>query len=407
MAKAPAAPRLVGKRILMIVENLPVPFDRRVWLEAQSLHAAGAEVTVICPRGRGYEAPYEIRQGITIHRHPLPISGSGSSGYFWEYAIAMFWQFVLTTRIFFRQGIDVIHACNPPDLICVVAAPFRLFGVKFLFDHHDLVPELYEAKFNKRGLLWYCLGWFERATFALASVSLATNESYYRIATTRGGMAPEDVFVVRSAPDLSRFKPVPPVARWKNDRQYLIGYLGILGEQEGVDLLLEAIYHLVTEEKRRDIQVVIIGDGPHLPFLRSLSNQLELTPYVTFTGRVADEVLVEALSTADICVNPDRVTALNDLSTMNKVMEYMALGKPIVQFAVTEGRVSAGTASLYAKANNPKDFAKKITALLDDEKRRSVLGARGQKRILTKLNWPNSEKQLLAAYSRLFGLDKA
>lgn len=392
---------LAGRRILIIVENLPVPSDRRVWLEARTLQACGAEVTVICPTGKGHEAREEVIEGVTIYRHPLPREGSGAAGYLAEYGAALFWQSRLALRAFRRRGFDVIHACNPPDLIFLVALPFRLLGKRFVFDHHDLSPELYEAKFGRRGVFWRLLMLCERLTFGLATVSIATNESYRQIALTRGGMKAADVFTVRSGPDLSRLRPVAPVDGWRNGRRYLVGYVGVMGEQEGIDLLLAAAAHLVAKG-RQDIQFVLVGGGPSLPDLRRMASAMGLDGCVTFTGRVPDAALFEVLSTADLCVNPDRVNAMNDKSTMNKILEYMAFSRPIVQFDVTEGRVSAGDASLYARPNDPVDFADRIEELLADPRGRAEMGRIGLERVTGQFAWPLQAGALIAAYRRVF-----
>lgn len=395
---------LAGKRVLIIVENLPVPFDRRVWMEARTLTAAGAKVSIICPVGKGYETREETIEGIDVYRHPLPMEANGALGYLVEYGAALFWELALALKIYFRGGIDAIHGCNPPDLIFLVAAPFRLLGVKYLFDHHDINPELYEAKFGKRGFFWRLMVLFERLTFGLASISIATNESYRQIAIERGRMRPEDVFVVRSGPDLSRVRSVPAAPQWKNGRDYLVGYVGVMGQQEGIDLLLDGVRHLVFDKGRQDIQFVLVGGGPSLDGLRQMSQDLGVSDYVTFTGRAPDKDLFEVLSTADVCVNPDRVNAMNDKSTMNKIMEYMALGKPIVQFELTEGRVSAAEASLYAKPNDAVDFAARIEELLADPARRAAMGEIGRERVEKSLSWTQSIPPLLAAYKKLFGL---
>ncbi|WP_395543672.1 glycosyltransferase family 4 protein [Neotabrizicola sp. sgz301269] len=390
---------LAGRKILIIVENLPLPFDRRVWQEAQTLKAAGAEVAIICPTGKDYESRYEELNGIHIYRHPLA-EGKGAAGYLKEYAAALFHETRLAWKIFFRHGFDTIHGCNPPDLVFLVALPFKLLGRRYLFDHHDINPELFEAKFGKRGFFWRMLLWAEWLNFKAARVVISTNESYRQIAIERGGKRPEDVFVVRSGPDLSRIRAVPPNESLKNGRRHLIGYVGVMGEQEGIDLLLESVRHLV-DRGREDIQFVLVGGGPALDNLRALSRRMGLADYVTFTGRAPDQLLLEVLSTSDICVNPDRVNPMNDKSTMNKILEYMALEKPIVQFEVTEGRVSAGDASLYARANDTQDFAAKLEELLDDPERRKRMGAYGKARVSNDLHWGASVAPLLAAYKRL------
>ncbi len=393
---------LSGRRILIIVENLPVPFDRRVWMEARTLKAVGATVSVICPVGKGHDLREEVLEGINIYRHPLPFEASGPLGYLAEYGSALFWESRLAWRIFFRHGFDVIHGCNPPDLIFLVALQFRLLGRRFLFDHHDINPELYEAKFGRRGFFWRLMILFERLTFATASVSIATNESYRTIALTRGRMPKDDVFVVRSGPDLSRVKPVQPSDRWRNGRQFLVGYVGVMGDQEGIDLLLESIDHLVRVKGRQDIQFVLVGGGPSLDKLREAARLLNLEDFVTFTGRAPDSDLFEIMSTADIGVNPDRVNAMNDKSTMNKILEYMAFSKPIVQFDVTEGRYSAADASLYAKANDSIDFANCIEKLLADPQRCKEMGQIGYDRVTKLFAWPHQVTALVGAYQRLF-----
>lgn len=393
-----------GRHILIIVENLPVPFDRRVWMEARTLKAAGADVTVICPKSEEYPTSEEHLEGIRVLRHYMPEDGNGPWGYLIEYGVALFFEFLLACRVFFKHRFDVIHACNPPDLIFLVALPFRLAGVKFLFDHHDINPELYEAKFEKRGAFWKLMLLLERLTYRCADTAVVTNESYKDIAIGRGGMREDKVFVVRSGPDLSRVKPVPENPGWRNKRSYLVGYVGVMGHQEGIDLLLEAVRHLVYELDRRDIQFVLVGSGPALAELKQLSIQLGLEEYVHFTGRASDEVLLEVLCTADLCVNPDRVNAMNDKSTMNKIMEYMALAKPIVQFELVEGRVSAAGASVYARPNDPVDFAGKIVELLASPEKRQAMGQYGFDRVRTQLNWNESVPPLINAYCSVLRL---
>ena len=395
---AQAGQSLAGRKALIIVENLPVPFDRRVWLEATTLQKAGAEVAVICPKGKGFSADYEQLEGIHIYRHTLPTDADSPLGYLREYSQALWAEFGLACKIWWRHGFDVIHACNPPDLIFLVALPFKLLGKKFIFDHHDINPELYEAKFGRRGFFWRLMCFLERQTFALADVSIATNQSYKQIAVARGGMQPDDVYVVRSGPDLRRFTSRPPDAALKKGRRYLLGYVGVMGEQEGIDLLLESVRELVVVRGRNDIQTCLVGGGSSLPKLQAMAKDLGVDDYVTFTGRVSDEQLAVALSTADVCVNPDRVNPMNDKSTMNKIIEYMAMEKPIVQFDVREGRYSAGTASLYAKANDPIDFANKIEELLADEERRAAMGQSGRKRVEDELSWSHQVPTLIAAY---------
>lgn len=389
---------LAGKRVLIIVENLPLPFDRRVWQEARTLHAAGATVSIICPTGKGYGDRYECLDGIHIYRHPLPLDANSALGFLIEYGAALFWETWLAWKIYFTRGIDVIQGCNPPDLIFLVALQFRLFGVKYIFDHHDINPELYEAKFSKRGFFWKLMVAFERITFGAANVSIATNESYRAIAIERGKMKPERVFVVRSGPELSRINAGTPDPALINGRRHMVGYVGVMGQQEGIDLLIDAVHHIVFTLRRTDIQFCLVGGGPSLAELKALTTEKALDGFVTFTGRAPDNVLFAVLSQSTVCVNPDRVNPMNDKSTMNKILEYMAFSKPIVQFDVTEGRKSALDASLYAKSNDPVDFAEKIISLIDDPRACAEMGAFGRARLERDLSWDHQKKPLIDAY---------
>jgi glycosyltransferase involved in cell wall biosynthesis len=389
-------------KVLIIVENLPVPFDRRVWNEATTLQKAGFGVSVICPTGKGYEGRYECLDGVHIYRHPLPLDARGALGYLLEYSSALFWEFLLALRIWRRHGFDVIHACNPPDLIFLVGGFFKLFfGKKFIFDHHDLNPELYEVKFGRRDFFYRLMVLFERWTFATADLSIATNQSYRAIAISRGKMAPEKVHIVRSGPNLDRMKLLPPDPALKRGRPYLVGYVGVMGKQEGIEYLLEAAKIIVEEKRRTDIQFTLVGGGPELASLKQLTEKMGLAGVVEFTGRAPDDVLLAVLNTADVCVNPDEFSEMNDKSTMNKIMEYMALGKPIVQFDLKEGRFSAEEASLYAKPNDARDLADKILHLIDNPEIRRSMGEFGRRRVVEELSWQHEATKLIAAYRQL------
>jgi len=390
------------RRILIIVENLPVPFDRRVWQEATTLRHAGYLVSVICPKSKDFRLAYEELDGVHIHRYGIPFEADQPLGYVLEYGIALFWQFTLSVRIALGRGFDVIHACNPPDNIFIVGSFFKLFRKKFVFDHHDLCPELFDAKFSNKPLLQKLTRMLERMTFAVADMSIATNDSYKRIAIERGKMPPEKVFVVRSGPRLDRLKILPPSPELKHGRRYLVGYVGVMGKQEGIDYLLQAGRHIVHHLQRTDIHFGLVGGGTELAAMQQYADELGISDYVTFTGRVPDDQLLAMLNTADICVNPDTVNEMNQLSTMNKVMEYMALGKAQVQFEMVEGHVSAGEASLYAAPNDAVDLASKILQLLDDEKLRTRMGAIGRERIEKYLQWKHEAPKLLRAYDSLF-----
>jgi glycosyltransferase involved in cell wall biosynthesis len=392
--------RLKGKHILMIVENLPLPFDRRVWQEANTLMEHGARVSIICPRTKDYPERYEKINDIEIYRHPMPQEGSGPIGYLKEYSAALFWEWILSWKIFFKRRFHVIHGCNPPDLIFMVALFFRIFGVRYVFDHHDINPELYFAKFSRRDFFYKMMLFFERMTFKTASYSIATNESYKEIALTRGKMKSERVHVVRSGPGLDRLKITEGNPAYKKGREYLVGYVGVIGEQEGIDLLLEAAKTIC--ERRSDVQFAIVGGGTSLDELKQLSEELNLSSHVDFYGRVPDETLLGVLNTSDICVNPDKPTEMNNLSTMNKIMEYMALKKPIVQFDMKEGRFSAQKASLYAENSDVRDFADKIEFLLEHESIRKEMGEFGYNRIIKQLSWSHESRKLIDFYSLVF-----
>jgi glycosyltransferase involved in cell wall biosynthesis len=370
-----------SRRVLILVENLPVPLDRRVWLEASSLVEAGYQVSVICPMGRGWIKPYELIDGVHIYRYPEPVEAhSGAVAYAREYLHALWHMFRLARVVKRERGFDVIHGCNPPDLMFLLGLRYRLSGVRYLFDHHDVSPELFEAKFNKRGLLYQIMLIWERMTFAAADVSMATNESFRKIAIRRGKMQPEDVFVVRSAPKVETFLPGPGKAEYRRGAKTVMGYIGVIGQQEGMDLLVIAAEHLIRKLDKRDVHFLIVGFGPTLEEVKADVKSRGLDRYFTFTGALFGE----------------------EISTMNKVMEYMTLEKPVVQFDLTEGRASAGDASLYAQANDPIDLARKIAELIDNPEAGRQMGLRGRKRVLEEFSWQHSVPHLLAAYERIF-----
>ena len=391
-----------GRRVLIVVENLPVPFDRRVWAEATTLAGHGYTVSVISPKGKGFESEYEFLDGVHVYRHDLPPEGNSAAGYLREYGSALYNELRLALKAKREQGVDILHGCNPPDLIFLVAWVMRLFGVRYLFDHHDICPELYEAKFDKKGLLWKAMVVFEWLTFKSATVSIATNESYAEIARRRGGMKAEDVFVVRSGPKIEKLELRAPKPELKKGAKYLIGYVGVIGQQEGLDLLVDSAEHMIRKMGRTDVHFGIVGGGPALEDIQADVAARGLGGYFTFAGRAPDDLLLDMLNTADVCVNPDRVTPMNDLSTMNKIMEYMTLAKPIVQYELKEGRASAADASVYARPNDTVDFAEKIAELLDDPERRAEMGRIGRERVQAALSWAHSVPNLLAAYDRAF-----
>lgn len=397
---------LLGKKITIVVENLPVPFDRRVWQESLSLKEAGAEVTIICPKTKAFSLEYEELDGIRIYRHTL-IEANRTLDYLKEYLSALYHETRLLWKIFRKHGKqDVIHACNPPDLIFIAALPFFLFTkCKFLFDHHDINPELWIAKFGKKGLGYKAMLLVERLTYFFAKHAIVTNESYKEIAITRGKKSPQDITIVRSGPDLTKLKIGDSKPEVKNGFKYLVGYIGVMGKQEGIDLLLQSIQYIIKEKKRSDIRFCLMGGGPALEELRELNKKLELDKFVVFPGRVSNEYLADVLNTADVCVNPDVPSEMNDKSTMNKIMEYMAFGKPIVQYTLKEGMFSAREASLYAKNTDTTDFAKKILWILENPEQAHAMGAFGRNRIEKELCWEFEKPKLINAYKKILNLN--
>jgi glycosyltransferase involved in cell wall biosynthesis len=388
-------------KILILVENLPSPFDRRVWQEAGALRDAGHSVSIICPTGPGCEKKFEALEGIHVWRYHLPPEASGARGYALEYGVALLMTFWLSLRVLLSRGFDVVHACNPPDLFFLIGGFYKLFGKRFVFDHHDACPELYEAKFGRRDFFYRLMLRLERWTFRTADLVISTNESYRKIALERGRVSPDRVHVVRSGPSLERLRVLPAEPALKCGRRHLVGYVGVMGHQEGIDLLLAAVRHIVHERKRSDVHFGLVGGGTSLEEMKTLAARLEVADYVTFTGRVPDAEMLAMLNTADVCVNPDASSRMNDISTMNKVMEYMALGKAMVQFDLAEGRWSAQGASLYARPNDPLDLAGKLLELLDDPMRARAMGAYGRRRVMEELEWKHEAPRLLAAYASL------
>lgn len=395
----PAIPDSPRHGVLIIVENLPVPFDRRVWQEARALKEAGYGVAVICPKGKGQTRPYEEIDGIHIYRHTLPTEASAAaSGFLIEYASALFWQLRLSLTVFRRHGFDVIHACNPPDLIFLVAVIYKvLLGKKFIFDHHDIVPEMFEAKFGRRGFFYRALLVCERLTFFFADASLATNETFKRIAVARGRMPAERVWVVKSYPDLAAFRRVPADPALRNGRAHLVGYVGIMNAQDRVDLLLLAMRSIVRQ--RKDIQCLLIGDGPEHERLVRLSEEMGLGDFITFAGYLTGTPLLAHLSSLDVGVIPDPPNPYNDKISLNKVFEYMALGIPFVQYDLAESRAQAGDAAVVAEDPTPESLGAAIVRLIDDPQRRAEMAASGIARARSEFHWETERARLLEAYA--------
>lgn len=389
---------------MVLVENLSVPFDRRVWQQCCALVEAGFQVTVICPRGdRRDQDSEEIINGIRILRYSLRAAEGGPLSYVREYCVALLQTMRLAIRVRRAGPVDVVQACNPPDLFFLIAVMLRPWGTRFVFDHHDLVPELALSRFSRpRPSLYKLSKVVERLTFAAADAVISTNESYREIAIERGRVPADRVVVVRSAPDLSRFTRRPPDGSLRKGKSYLLAYLGVMGRQDGVDYALRAVKHLRDEYGRNDVHCVFMGDGDQFPYLVRLSQQLGIDDIVEFTGRVSDDFVQICLSTADVCLSPDPKNPLNNLSTMNKVLEYMAMGRPIVAFDLRETRVSAGDAALYVSPNDEYAFAGAIDALLRDPQKRREMGEYGRSRLEDEVSWDISRGELVRFYQQHF-----
>jgi glycosyltransferase involved in cell wall biosynthesis len=390
------------RRVLFILENLPVPLDRRAWQEARALRDAGYVVTVVCPRNEKCAKATEIIDGIHIFRHWLPNDARGISEYFLEYGAALFWEFVLTFRVMLRRGFDVIHAGNPPDTIFLVGGFFKLlFGKKFVFDYRDMAPELFEVKFGRRGLLHWILLACERWTFRVADRVIANNPTFAEIAFRRGQKRREEITVVRHGPDLRMLRRVEIERDYRCGRRHLVLYVGVMGSQDGVDLLIHAAYHTISVLGRRDVQFLLVGAGPELRSMQALAMSLGIDDYVTFTGFLTGREFLETLSSADIGVAPDPKNPLNDSMSMNKILEYMSFGLPVVLFDLVEGRNLAGECGVYARDNDPQELARELVSLLDNSARRKALGRAARERARL-FSWEKEARSLLAAYDELW-----
>jgi glycosyltransferase involved in cell wall biosynthesis len=392
------------RAVCIIVENEPVPFDRRTWQVARALRDGGYRVSVICPKTKGFESSREALEGIEVYRH-LVWKSTGRLGYPLEYAFALVAEFFLAWKVYTRHRFQILHACNPPDTTFLIALAFKPLGVRFVFDHHDLSPELYDSKFIRRGLLYRFVRLAERLSFRAADLSIATNESYKEIAITRGKREPDRVVVVQTCADKSEVSSAKPIPGLKKGRQYVVLFVGVMEPQDGVRLLIESVEYLVKQKHREDIRFVIVGSGSEFPFLKAMATRLGIADHIEFTGTVPHKEVCNYLCTADVCVAPDPLNPLNDKSTMIKVLEYMAFSRPIVMYDLKEGRRTAGDAALYARPDDPIDFAEKIEQLLESESLRRKLGECGCKRVEQGLNWQAQSQTLLDAYDLLLQPD--
>jgi glycosyltransferase involved in cell wall biosynthesis len=391
-----------GSHVLMLLENDHYPQDSRVRNEASTLVSAGYQVSVICPKSSGQRWRESVN-GVRVYRYPAPPAGSGFLTYLWEYGYCLVMSFVLSIVVALRRKIDIIHTHNPPDIFVLIAMFYKVLGARVVFDHHDLAPEMYYARFGNKGhrLVYRALVFFERLSCRVADHVIATNQSYKAVQMERHGVPEERITIVRNGPDLDRLQRVDPDPDLSQNAVTIIGYVGTMGFQDGIDYFLRAVRHLVYDLRRTDVFCVLVGKGDAWQSLRAYATELEIDKYVWFTGRISDEDLLRYLSAADICVDPDPSNPFNDRSTMIKMMEYMALGKPIVAFDLPEHRVTAQDAAVYARPNDELDFATKIAWLMDHPEERRERGSKGRKRVETTLAWPHQVNDLLEVYRSL------
>jgi glycosyltransferase involved in cell wall biosynthesis len=395
----------IATGVCIVVENLPVPLDRRVWKEACALRDAGYRVSVICPKGKGFSTGYEALDGIDIYRHRV-WEASGKAGYIVEYTVALAAELFLVLKVFARTRFQILQACNPPDTIFLIGLLLKPLGVRFIFDQHDLGPELFEAKFGKRsGLLYRLVRLLELCSFRVATTCIVTNESFKDIAIARGGKRPESVFVVRNCPDLATFRRSQLRDGNRFGRSFLVVYVGFMGTQDGLNLLIDSIEHIVKRENRQDTHFLLVGGGTVLSNLQEVIATKDLGDFVTLTGQVSHDEVITYLSHADVGVAPDPKNAMNDNSSMIKIFEYMAFGLPVVLFDLKEGRRTAGPAALYAVPNDPVDFAHQISMLLNSRELREELGECGRRRIEERLNWDIEKASLIRAYETALKAD--
>jgi len=386
---------------VIIVENLPVPFDRRVWQEAQALRAVGWDVSVICPTSQQHPQRYEILDEIAIYRHPLPMEARHKLGFLFEYAAALFHEARLLFKIARTRGFDIIQICNPPDLLFINALPYKLFGKRLVFDHHDVCPELFAAKFSRKGLLYWLLTLAEKLTIRNADIVISSNETFRNLAISRCKKSPQDVITVYSVPDRTRMKRLPPNRRLRKNARIILGYVGIISDQDGVDHLVRMLNHLVVDYGCQDIGAVIVGDGPALPEVRQLASELNLAEKISFTGYLRGDDLLSALSTFDIGVIPDPVNEYNDKISMNKVFEYSALGIPTVAYNLTETKRLLGTTAQYAEDATPESLARACLLLINNDNARTERGRAAKTLADERFDWTHERTKYLAAYQRL------
>jgi glycosyltransferase involved in cell wall biosynthesis len=392
----------MSPRVLILLQNEPIPHDRHVWNEARALVRGGYDVTVICPAGEKRDnEPYIELEGVKIHRYKARPAGEHAAEYAVEYGAALISMRRLAGRLARERPFDLVHACSPPDFLLLAALKLRLQGARFVFDHHDLTPELYSTRYGE-GLVQKATLLAEQVAYRSADVILAVNDSYRRVAIERGHRDPADVAVVRTGPDLSRFVPVKPDPGLRRGKQHLLSYVGVMGPQDGVDHALRALAELAA--RRHDWHAIFMGDGDVVDEMRAMSAELGLSDLVEFSGWVEHDTIAAVLSTSDVCIAPDPKNPLNDLSSMIKISEYMAMARPIVSFDLAESRVGAGGAALFAAPEDFAGFAALISQLLDDPEQRAALGDAGRSRAEAVLAWEHQERSLLGAYEHALAM---
>jgi glycosyltransferase involved in cell wall biosynthesis len=397
-----------SRRILIIVQNLPVPFDRRVWLECRTLTRAGYQVAVVCPKGPG-DPSYQVIDGVEIYKYRPYSPGGGAVTFFAEYA----YSFLATLRLSLKAArggrFGAVQSCNPPDIFWPIGLLFKAWhGARFVFDHHDLCPETFEVRFpDGSPALYRGLRFLERCTMRTADHVISTNESYQRLVMDRDGVKPARATVVRTGPDPDKLKAAEAVPSLRRGRPHLAAYIGVMGPQDGVDIVLRTAHFVVNTLKRTDISFTLIGSGDCFGELVALRDQLGLGDFVEFTGRAPDEAVRDILSTADIGLSPDPKNPFNDVSTMNKTMEYMAFGLPVLAFDLRETRASAEEAGAYATPNDVEEMGRLLVELIDDEVRRKAMGTAGRRRIEEQLAWNHQEPRYLSVFDRLLGREPA
>lgn len=386
---------------LIIVENLPVPLDRRTWQEARELSRAGWQVSVICPKSPLYSESEEIIEGIFVYRHPMPMEARGRLGFVAEYLTALFYEMCLACKVYARHGIDVVHVCNPPDLLFLVALPFKLLGTRFVFDHHDICPELYIAKFRRRGLGYWATRICEWISYRTANLVITANESFKALGSSRNGKRADDIVVVHSFPDPAKFSAVALNSERAGRGPLIIGYVGVIGDQDGVETLISALAVLRDRHRAGGFLCRIVGDGPSCVSVKQLVKQLDLVDCVEFTGFVTGQTLLAQLSSFDIGIIPDPRNCYTDNITMNKVFEYMFLGKPIVGFKLSETMKLVGECGIFAEEETPEALATGIEVLMKDPDLRTELGEAGRRRANELFSWRADAEKLVAGYERL------